>query len=92
MSFRVRNTANVDTQPVNRVAEKPIKVYTQEEIDLIDAHYRERQERYKKMVETPNNGLLEQYRQNLISNEEPIVKEMIVFDQSIGKWKIIKEK
>lgn len=90
MSFRMINTKSGTDPPVQREAQKPEKIYTQEEIDLIDVQYKEREQRYKKLIEEPSNGLLDQYRKNLLTST-PVEKEVIVFDQTLRKWRLVKE-
>lgn len=87
----MRNTKVSDEYVVNRQVVKPEKVHTQEEIDLLDLQFKEREEKYKRLVDQPINGLLEQYRKNLISTDTQVEKETIIFDQTTRKWKIIKE-
>lgn len=87
----MRNTKVSDEYVVNRQVVKPEKVYTQEEIDLLDLQFKEREEKYKRLIDQPINGLLEQYRKNLISTDTQVEKETIIFDQTTRKWKIIKE-
>ncbi len=89
----MRNTHVSSDSVSNRPQDAKLeKVYTQEEIDLIDEQYKEREQRYKKLVEEPANGFLDQYRKNLISTDIHVETEAIVFDQNTGKWCIIAQK
>lgn len=72
--------------------EEKEKVYTQEDIDLIDAQYREKEERFRRFVEMPANPLIEQYRKSLIKEEPNFDRDTIIYDKTTGQWKIVKEK
>jgi hypothetical protein len=89
----MRNTRNTDqTQPsaINPPYPSKPKIYTQEDIDLIDEKYREKETKLKKVIEEPANPVLNQYKKTLI--KEPVFeKETIIYDQATGKWKIIKQ-
>lgn len=79
-----------DSNVVKQVG-KTEKVYTQNEIDLIDEQYKEREEKFKKITQGVQNEYLDTYRKNLIPDSVPVPKETIVFNQHTGKWCIIKE-
>ena len=65
------------------------KTYSQEDIDLLDEKFREKEKLLQKMV-GPANPVLEQYRKSLVP-EQNFERETIVYDQTIGKWKIVKD-
>lgn len=91
MSFRMRNTQK-PTEQKEKEKEKPPdppKVYSKEEMDLVESKYKEKEIKMKKFVEEPANPLLEQYRQNLIQKPD-YKKETIVYDQNTRKWKLVK--
>jgi hypothetical protein len=89
MAFRVRNTQNTEQQPPHPNPPRP-KIYTQEDIDLIDEKYKEKETILKKVTEQPADPVMNQYKKNLIK-EPAFEKEIIIYDQVAGKWKIIKE-
>ena len=88
----MRNTSSAPPSEPSRKKEKKERVYTQEDIDLIDAQYREKEERYEKFVKKTPNPILEQYRKSLIKEEPNFDRDTIIFDKTTGKWKIVKEK
>jgi hypothetical protein len=89
MSFRMRNTNNgFNSEQQDRSLDPP-KIYTQEEIDLIEERYKEKEKRMRRFVDEPANPLLDQYRQNLIQ-QHTYEKEAIIYDQNTGKWKLVK--
>jgi len=65
------------------------KVYTQDEIDLIEEKYKEKELKMRRFVDEPANPLLDQYRQNLLQ-QPTYEKETIIYDQNTGKWKLVK--
>jgi hypothetical protein len=98
----MRNTRPTQAVPIPvpvEVVRSP-KIYTQEEIDLIDDKYKDRETTLQKICE-PVDNMATQYKKmlletakNSISIEEPpatIKKESIVFDTTLGKWKLIKD-
>lgn len=91
MAFRINNAHKVpDIQPqiIPKNSEKT-KIYTQEDIDLIDEKYKEKELKFKKLIE-PENHVLNQYKKNLV--KEPVFeKETIIYDKNTGKWKVVKE-
>lgn len=89
MSFRVKITNPQKPTPTVPPDKKPVKIYTQEDIDLIDEKYKEKELLYQRSIsELPNP--LEQYKKSLMDNT-PFEKETIVFDQTISKWVIVKD-
>ena len=64
----------------------PPKVYTQEDIDLIDEQYKEKEQNYQKFLEEAGNPLLNQYKKSLINTENRFDKEIIIYDKITGKW------
>lgn len=70
--------------------QQPVKTYTQEDIDLIDEKFKEKNEKFRKFVEEPAMPLLEQYRKSLLK-EPTFEKETIIYDPTIGKWCLVKE-
>jgi hypothetical protein len=83
----MRNT-QVKSEPKEKDHEK--KIYTQEEIDLIEEKYKDKELKMQKFVSEPANPLLDQYRQHLL--QQPVFqKESIIYDQTTGKWKLVKE-
>lgn len=69
--------------------EQKDKIYTQEEIDLIEDKYKEKELKIRRFVDEPANPLLDQYRQNLLQ-QPSFAKETIIYDQTTGKWKLVK--
>ena len=67
------------------------KKYTQDDIDIIDQKFKEKEKRFKKFVSEPVNPLIEEYRKNLIASSEKIKTEKIVFDPISQKWILDKE-
>jgi hypothetical protein len=66
------------------------KIYSQEEIDLVEEKYKEKELKIRRFVDEPANPLLDQYRKNLL--QQPVFeKEVIIYDQNTGKWKLVKE-
>ena len=90
MSFRVNSVYNVpDVTQYSSIKrdEKP-KIYTQEDIDLIDEKYKEKENKMKRLIEEPANPLLYEYKKKLLSNNSVFEKEMIFFDKNTNLWKI----
>lgn len=85
MSFRMRNSQVPSEQPV-----KEKKIYSQEEIDLVEAKYKEKERRMEAYVNESANPLLDQYKKTL-SKPITIERESIIYDEKIGKWKLVKE-
>lgn len=97
MSFRMRNTQLSPPEIViykkeEQGHEQKSKIYTQEDIDLIDEQYKEKEERVKKFISNPTNSLMEQYKKSLVREEPNFDRETIVYDKTTGKWKLMKEK
>ena len=86
----MRNTQNTDQYQPPLINPPRPKIYTQEDIDLIDEKYREKETKLKKVIEEPANPVMNQYKKNLVK-EPTFEKETITYDQTTGKWKIVKE-
>jgi len=80
-----------NTQQAAELKDKEIKdkVYTQDEIDLIEEKYKEKELKMRRFVDEPANPLLDQYRQNLLQ-QPSFAKETIIYDQNTGRWKLVK--
>lgn len=79
-----------NTNSISEPTKGKEKTYSQEEIDLIDEKYKEKEKKIKKSIYEPANPVLDQYRQNLL--QQPIFeKETIVYDTNTGKWILVKE-
>lgn len=90
MSFRVNSIYNVpDVTQYSSIKrdEKP-KIYTQEDIDLIDEKYKEKESKMKRLIEEPANPLLYEYKKKLLINSPVFEKEVISFDKNTKLWKI----
>jgi hypothetical protein len=88
MSFRMKIAYN---SPGENKEVKNDKKYTQDDIDIIDQKFKEKEKRFKKFVSEPVNPLIEEYRKNLIASSEKIQTEKIVFDPITQKWILDKE-
>lgn len=89
MAFRVNNS-----QSLSRVAEpkevpKETRIYTQEEIDLIEEKYKKKETLLSEITK-PANPAMEEYRRSLVTTK-PLVKQVIVFDKATNKWKLVPE-
>lgn len=60
------------------------KRYTQDDIDLIDANYQEKEKKFLKFTQ-PANPLLDEYRKSLKNDNLPKT-EKIIFDPISKKW------
>jgi len=95
MAFRLIKTSGNPVNPTpiglstqdTKVSVLPVKkkIYTQEDIDLIDEKFKEKEDDFKN-----NNPSIKEYTEKLVSTST-FQKEIIIFDQNIGKWKLIKE-
>jgi hypothetical protein len=92
MSFRVSNTHLKQVGEINNKTEKKEKniVYTQEEIDLIDEKYKEKEKIYDNFSKEITNPLLDEYRKKIIPQQK-LMRESIIYDSALGKWKTVKE-
>lgn len=87
MSFRMRNTR----EPAPPISHEDEKVYTQQDIDLIDSQYQEKEKRYRNFVQKTPESLLERYRKSLVTDEPQQDTDRIVYDKVTRRWKIVKE-
>jgi hypothetical protein len=87
MSFRMRNTQKSEIEQDNYQQKKK---YTQQEVDLVEEKYKEKELKMRRFVNDAANPLLDQYRQNLLQ-QPSYTKETIIYDQHTGKWKLVKE-
>lgn len=76
-------------QQTEKKVDREVVIYTQDDIDDIDRQYREKEERFKRKAD-PANVALDQYRKSLI-NDTSFQKEIIVYDQNTGRWKLVKD-
>jgi len=65
------------------------KIYSQVDIDLIEENFKKKELKYKNFVK-PSEGLLEQYRKNLVP-ETKFERETILYDENLKKWILKKE-
>jgi hypothetical protein len=92
MAFRMRSTRDVPPIiPLPAKAKPPVPSYSQEELDLLDDSYIEKEVKFKRMTEDAANLYLDQYRRTLLKEPVKFEKETIVYDQTIGKWCLVKE-
>lgn len=89
MSFRMKIAYNPPSEIKEVKNDK--KKYTQDDIDIIDQKFKEKEKRFKKFVSEPVNPLIEEYRKNLIASSEKIQTEKIVFDPITQKWILDKD-
>lgn len=91
----MRNTGQILEQTIIHRRKTPSpkeeKVYTQEDIDLIDNQYKQKETRLQQFIKDPN-PILSEYRRSLVQEEPQFTQESIIYDKATGKWKIIKNK
>ena len=89
-SSQKNNTPPV-TDPTSSPQPPPPKIYTQEDIDVIDEQYKNIEKKYASIVQPPEDHYLNQYRKTLVK-ETHFVKETIIYDSASGKWVLLSEK
>lgn len=81
MSFRIKDAKSPEKSEIIR----PKKLYTQEEIDLIEEKFKIKDKIFDNYVNKPANPLINLYRKNLDTSSK-FKKETLKYDPLTGKW------
>lgn len=67
---------------------RTVKMYTQEDMDIVDAKYNERFKKMMNILEDPANIMLDEYKKKLKS-ELSFEKQIVVYDKATKEWKLV---
>lgn len=96
MSFRIKTVENKeqikpkavmnDQKPIPIITLHSKDIYTEEQAEVINIRYNKRKKNDNKPI---TNANMEEYRKNLIGEEKPYPKEVIIYDPILKKWKLM---